>query len=64
MAKFDMDTEFVRTLEKRQGFKISCPEEIAFRQGWIDAKQLTTLGKAIEKSGYGGYLLRLAAGEI
>src|SRR5262249_50370541 len=56
--------EFVRTLEKRQGFKISCPEEIAFRQGWIDAKQLTALGKAVEKSGYGGYLLQLAAGEI
>jgi glucose-1-phosphate thymidylyltransferase len=52
--------EFVRTLEKRQGFKISCPEEIAFRQGWIDAKQLVELGNAIAKSGYGTYLLRLA----
>jgi glucose-1-phosphate thymidylyltransferase len=53
--------EFVRTLEKRQGFKICCPEEIAFRQGWIDAKQLAALGNAIGKSGYGSYLLRLAA---
>jgi len=53
--------EFVRTLEKRQGFKVCCPEEIAFRQGWIDARQLAELGKTIAKSSYGGYLLRLAA---
>jgi glucose-1-phosphate thymidylyltransferase len=56
--------EFVRTLEKRQGFKICCPEEIAFRQGWIDASQLAALGNAIAKSSYGAYLLRLAASEI
>jgi glucose-1-phosphate thymidylyltransferase len=56
--------EFVRTLEKRQGFKVCCPEEIAFRRGWIDAKQLAALGKAIGKSGYGNYLLRLASGEL
>jgi glucose-1-phosphate thymidylyltransferase len=55
--------EFVRTLEKRQGFKVCCPEEIAFRQGWIDGRQLAELGNAIAKSGYGGYLLRLAASE-
>jgi glucose-1-phosphate thymidylyltransferase len=53
--------EFVRTLEKRQGFKICCPEEIAFRQGWIDAKQLLALGGAIGKSDYGSYLMRLAS---
>ena len=53
--------EFVRTLEKRQGFKICCPEEIAFRQGWIDAKQLEALGTAIIKSTYGQYLLQIAA---
>jgi glucose-1-phosphate thymidylyltransferase len=52
--------EFVRTLEKRQGFKICCPEEIAFRQGWIDARQLVELGNDIATSGYGGYLLQLA----
>jgi glucose-1-phosphate thymidylyltransferase len=56
--------EFVRTLEKRQGFKICCPEEIAFRQGWIDAEQLAALGKAAGNSGYGTYLVRLASGEI
>jgi glucose-1-phosphate thymidylyltransferase len=53
--------EFVRTLEKRQGFKVCCPEEIAFRQGWIDAKQLAELGNAMTRSAYGAYLLRLAA---
>lgn len=53
--------EFVRTLEKRQGFKICCPEEIAFRQGWIDAGQLESLGSAIVKSTYGQYLLQIAA---
>jgi glucose-1-phosphate thymidylyltransferase len=53
--------EFVRTLEKRQGFKICCPEEIAFRQGWIDAGQLEGLGSAIAKSTYGQYLLQIAA---
>jgi glucose-1-phosphate thymidylyltransferase len=56
--------EFVRTLEKRQGFKICCPEEVAFRQGWIDAKRLIELGNAIAKSSYGGYLLRLATDEV
>ena len=54
--------EFVRTLEKRQGFKVCCPEEVAFRQGWIDAEQLAKLGKAISKSAYGIYLNKLAAG--
>lgn len=53
--------EFVRTLEKRQGFKISCPEEIAFRQGWIDAKQLVALGESLGNTGYGSYLTRLAS---
>ena len=54
--------EFVRTLEKRQGFKVCCPEEVAFRQGWIDAEQLAKLGNAISKSAYGIYLNKLAAG--
>jgi len=55
--------EFVRTLEKRQSFKVCCPEEIAFRQGWIDAKQLVQLGKAIARSSYGDYLVRIASME-
>ncbi len=48
--------EFVRTLEKRQGFKIACPEEIAYNMGFIDAAQLTRLADALGKSAYGGYL--------
>ena len=48
--------EFVRTLEKRQGFKIACPEEIAFDQGFIDAAQMETLVSALGKSDYGRYL--------
>jgi len=55
--------EFVRTLEKRQGFKICCPEEIAYRQGWISSGELENLGNAIDKSTYGKYLLKIAAGE-
>ncbi|MFB2551223.1 glucose-1-phosphate thymidylyltransferase RfbA [Ensifer soli] len=49
--------EFVATLERRQGFKIACPEEIAFHQGFIDAGQLEALGKALGKSTYGKYLI-------
>ncbi|HZH05549.1 MAG TPA: glucose-1-phosphate thymidylyltransferase RfbA [Lautropia sp.] len=48
---------FVQTIEKRQGLKIACPEEVAFRMGYIDAAQLTALAKPLEKSGYGKYLL-------
>lgn len=48
--------EFVRTLEKRQGFKIACPEEIAFDKGFIDAPQLDRLATALGKSDYGRYL--------
>src|ERR1700753_1948933 len=50
---------FIHTIEQRQGLKIACPEEIAYRQGWIDAKQLETLSKKIGKSSYGEYLCSL-----
>jgi glucose-1-phosphate thymidylyltransferase len=53
--------QFVRTLEKRQGFKICCPEEIAWHFGWIDVGQLERLAAPIAKSDYGQYLLRIAA---
>lgn len=49
-------SEFVATLERRQGFKISCPEEIAFRQGFIDAAQLQVIADQFGKSDYGRYL--------
>jgi glucose-1-phosphate thymidylyltransferase len=52
--------EFVRTLERRQGFRIACPEEIAFRQGWIDRPQLLSLGRRLNNSSYGAYLTRIA----
>ena len=52
--------EFVRTIEKRQGLKIGCPEEIAFRKGFIDADQLRRLAEPLRKTGYGQYLARVA----
>lgn len=53
-------SEFVRALEKRQGFRIACPEEIAFSSGWIEREQLVALGEALSKSSYGQYLLGIA----
>ncbi|MFZ4071820.1 MAG: sugar nucleotidyltransferase, partial [Caulobacterales bacterium] len=50
---------FVGALEKRQGVRIACPEEIAFQQGWIDAAQLKALADRLGKSAYGQYLTRL-----
>ncbi|MBC9226075.1 glucose-1-phosphate thymidylyltransferase RfbA [Aeromicrobium sp. 636] len=50
---------FVRTIEKRQGLKVSCPEEIAWRQGWLTDDELATLARPLVKSGYGDYLLGL-----
>lgn len=55
--------EFVRALEKRQGFRIACPEEIAYAAGWIGREQLTELGTKLSKSSYGQYLLRIAGEE-
>lgn len=51
--------QFIATLERRQGLKIACPEEIAWRQQWIDAAQLERLAMPLSKNGYGQYLLRL-----
>ena len=55
---------FVEVIQQRQGLLISCPEEIAFRQGWIDPARLEELARPMAKNAYGRYLLRLAAGEI
>ena len=52
-------SEFVRTIEARQNLKIACPEEIAWRMGYIDSEQVLRLASALEKSGYGGYLRTL-----
>lgn len=51
--------QFISTIEKRQGLKVACPEEISFRQGWIDGEQLAMLAKPLAKNGYGQYLLSL-----
>jgi|TARA_B110000211_G_scaffold175023_1_gene197773 glucose-1-phosphate thymidylyltransferase len=50
---------FIRVLEERQGLKIGCPEEVAYRQSFIDGKQLESLAQSLGKSGYGQYLLQL-----
>ncbi|ANY77719.1 glucose-1-phosphate thymidylyltransferase [Microvirga ossetica] len=55
--------EFVRALEKRQGFRIACPEEIAYNSGWIDRTELLVLADRLSKSTYGQYLLRIAKDE-
>jgi glucose-1-phosphate thymidylyltransferase len=56
--------QFIATLEKRQGLKVSCPEEIAWRSGWIDSAQLQALAQPLAKNGYGQYLLRLLAEKV
>ena len=56
-------SDYVRVIEERQGFKIGCIEEIAWRAGWIDGTQLRTLAEPLVKSGYGTYLIRLL-GEV
>jgi glucose-1-phosphate thymidylyltransferase len=52
-------SQYIETIERRQGLKIACPEEIAFRQGWIDAAGVERLGQAMAKNAYGQYLLAL-----
>jgi glucose-1-phosphate thymidylyltransferase len=54
--------EFVRVLEKRQGVKIACPEEIAYQMGFIDREQLERLATQLGKSAYGDYLRNIIAG--
>ena len=51
--------QYIATIERRQGLKIACPEEIAYRLGYIDAASVERLGRAMEKNGYGQYLLAL-----
>ena len=55
---------FIETIERRQGLKVACPEEVAFRLGWVDADQLRMLAKPLAKTGYGRYLLRVIDEQI
>ncbi|HXZ54483.1 MAG TPA: glucose-1-phosphate thymidylyltransferase, partial [Burkholderiales bacterium] len=52
-------SQFIETIERRQGLKIGCPEEVAFRNKWIETAQLRELAVPLQKSGYGSYLLSL-----
>src|SRR5690606_16835737 len=56
-------SSFIETIEKRQGLKVACPEEIAFRLGWIDAEQVLRLARAMNTNSYGRYLERLVERE-
>ncbi|HEX6924117.1 MAG TPA: glucose-1-phosphate thymidylyltransferase RfbA [Longimicrobiaceae bacterium] len=56
-------SSFIETIEKRQGLKVACPEEIAFRLGWIDAEQVLRLARAMNTNSYGRYLERLVQRE-
>ena len=56
--------QFIATLERRQGLKVACPEEVAFRSGWITADQLRALAEPMRKSGYGRYLESLLAQRV
>ena len=57
-------SQFIHTIENRQGLKVAAPEEIAWRHGWIDNAQLEALAKPLAKSGYGQYLLRLLTEKV
>lgn len=57
-------SQFIHTLEVRQGLKVACPEEVAFRQGWIDEMQLEKLAAPLTKNGYGQYLLGLLMDKV
>jgi glucose-1-phosphate thymidylyltransferase len=57
-------SQFIATLEHRQGLKIACPEEIAYRKGWIDRAQLEALAKPLSKNGYGRYLQQVLSEKV
>ena len=57
-------SQFIHTIEKRQGLKVACPEEISWRNGWIDDAQLETQAELLAKSGYGLYLRGLLRDKV
>jgi glucose-1-phosphate thymidylyltransferase len=56
--------QFIATLEKRQGLKVACPEEIAFRSGWISREQLEAMAQPMLKNGYGKYLMQIVRSQV
>ena len=56
--------QFIQTIEHRQGFKVACPEEIAYRNGWVNAAELEKLAQPYLKTGYGQYLMDLLKGDL
>jgi glucose-1-phosphate thymidylyltransferase len=56
--------QFIQTIEHRQGFKVACPEEIAYRNDWVSAEQLEKLAQPYLKTGYGQYLMDLLKGDL
>lgn len=56
--------QFIATLDKRQGLKVNCPEEVAYRNGWISADKLRAIAEPLRKSGYGEYLLKLLENRV
>ena len=59
-ASLQQAASYIETLESRQGLRVACPEEIAYRQGWIDREQLLALAEPLASSGYGDYLRMVA----
>ncbi|AOW79003.1 glucose-1-phosphate thymidylyltransferase [Colwellia sp. PAMC 20917] len=55
---------FISTIEKRQGLKVNCPEEVAFRNGWLSEEKLREIAQPLRKSGYGEYLIQLIEGRV
>jgi glucose-1-phosphate thymidylyltransferase len=55
---------FIQTLEKRQGLMVACPEEIAYRSGYITAQQLEAIAQSMRKNSYGAYLLQLLQEQV
>ena len=57
-------SQYIETIERRQGLKIACPEEIAYRQGWVTADNIRTLAAPMAKNGYGQYLLKMLTEQV
>ena len=57
-------SQYIETIERRQGLKIACPEEIAYRQGWVSADKIRELAQPMAKNGYGQYLIKMLTEQL